>query len=357
MVQLRVSDYTGDDTLLAAEMNQIIAERTGDILPIHESTKEYVTDTYDIGSATYKWRNGYFSNDVTSTDIIGTSKVYIGDTTYFEISDSKIRTSGNFLTTNQLILSGGTLELDGAGMLITIRTEKTISAGGILTLNQDRVVLINPYTTADDTIASITSFSGYKTLVTLFNNSSTYDITLTHSTGGGGINLKDGIDFVLVAGTNENVTLLYNGTYWDELSRLESSVRYVEPRYRKAELTATGIAPGPPTTSKLNANNLRAIQANLSYLHYQFLYVSPPTAVNTVLLNMHNQSWIPTGYEITIINNDATYNVTIAHAAGSGDADFVLSGAANQELTAGSYDNITFRFNGTDFVEIGRALY
>lgn len=65
MAQLKVSDYVTGDSPSADEMNQLIAERDGNMLPIDETTKNYVSATYDLGSATYKWRNAYFSGDVT----------------------------------------------------------------------------------------------------------------------------------------------------------------------------------------------------------------------------------------------------------------------------------------------------
>lgn len=66
------SSFSNGDVLPASSANQWTNERDGHFLPISPTTKNYITDAYDIGSDTYKWRNGYFSGDI---DISGSCSV------------------------------------------------------------------------------------------------------------------------------------------------------------------------------------------------------------------------------------------------------------------------------------------
>ena len=57
-------DYAQDESLPYDEINQMIAERKGDLFPIDETTREYVDGTEDLGSATYQWNNLYLDDDL-----------------------------------------------------------------------------------------------------------------------------------------------------------------------------------------------------------------------------------------------------------------------------------------------------
>lgn len=58
------TDYAADDALPFNELNQIKNYMTGDWLPVSPNTFENEGSAYDIGSATYPWRNAFFIGDV-----------------------------------------------------------------------------------------------------------------------------------------------------------------------------------------------------------------------------------------------------------------------------------------------------
>jgi len=60
------ANMSDGNPLPAANLNQMLAERDGDFLPISSSAsnREYQDDAQDIGSPTYKWAEGYFSQTV-----------------------------------------------------------------------------------------------------------------------------------------------------------------------------------------------------------------------------------------------------------------------------------------------------
>jgi hypothetical protein len=54
-------DYTDGVTLPDSELNQMLGERREDLYPI-SSANNYITDTHDLGSNSYKWKDLYLSN-------------------------------------------------------------------------------------------------------------------------------------------------------------------------------------------------------------------------------------------------------------------------------------------------------
>lgn len=64
MVAVLPGTIADGDLATATQANQMITERVGNLRPIHTATREYTNATYDLGSATYKWKSGYFSDSI-----------------------------------------------------------------------------------------------------------------------------------------------------------------------------------------------------------------------------------------------------------------------------------------------------
>lgn len=57
-------DFSAGDILTASDLNNWKSDRSGNLLPISSSTLNYVNNGCDLGSTTYMWRYGYFSQNL-----------------------------------------------------------------------------------------------------------------------------------------------------------------------------------------------------------------------------------------------------------------------------------------------------
>jgi len=63
-------DFSDGDTLPAGDVNKILTQRTGIILPINNTTRDYETGTCDIGSLTYKFNDIFLSGTASIGELV-----------------------------------------------------------------------------------------------------------------------------------------------------------------------------------------------------------------------------------------------------------------------------------------------
>jgi hypothetical protein len=80
------ADFVAGTPILSADVNSWKDERDGNLLPISESTLNYADATANIGSATYRWINGYYSGSLFVTGNLNIDGS-ISTPTTFSLSD------------------------------------------------------------------------------------------------------------------------------------------------------------------------------------------------------------------------------------------------------------------------------
>jgi len=346
MAQLIVSDYVNSDYLFASDMNKLIAERDGHLLPIKETEKTYSTGTGDIGSGSYEYVDGFFSGKFSSTNIKPTGRLYVGAKasgysfykafTTTIATDNPLKIEGGFL----LDANGTTGFINfqaGGGIAFTARTEYTISAGSI-TLGTDRVVLLNPETAAADTLNTIDS-GEVKYIITVFNNSGTYPITLTHSNDDNGFDLYHGLDVTLTPATKENITLYFNGSQWIELSRTLTTEREV---FEDSTLNVTNESVGYYIWNGI----FTAVKENKSVRYYNHINIDNKAKLYITMGDPAFYRPVNAGYRLTITNWNSPTDFSVVSSAS------YLTMSASRLLSSAGGDSTTIIFDGTRWIEM-----
>jgi len=70
------ANYSAGQTLPYSDLNQMLTERKGTLKPIDSVTREYINNTYDLGSSSYYWANGYITT-INATTVNATGALAI----------------------------------------------------------------------------------------------------------------------------------------------------------------------------------------------------------------------------------------------------------------------------------------
>lgn len=346
MAQLRVDDYLTSDTITAQELNQMIAERDGHFLPIDETTKNYVSATYDHGSATYKWRDGYYSGDLYIGDDFVCSGLVTtfnntNDTGDFEFTINdyegfKVNSGGsgslNIESFAQHFLKGGVV-FEGSAKTISSGEIDAFSAASGTTPEQFfTTVIVQAETGTSDTLDTVNGSNSESNAFTflMLRPDSGDTITLTHNSGTsssermflkGGIDcvLSDVDDYILFAGYNND---------WYEISR----------------------SPSIDTTTVYQEETLTISSADITISN------NSPT-----ILKVETESAAATDDLESIVGNIVENQMIILKAANDARTVVVKNGANNIKLAGSDFsldstsDTLQLIYDGTNWLEISRS--
>jgi len=120
------SDFVDGNPLTAAELNLWKGERSGSVKPISANSLSYEDNRHDLGSGTYRWRDGHFSRDLRAS-----GDAYISGFLYgVSAADMGLGSGGS--VTFGYITTGGILEYEDLTITGGITIDSTIKTLAIL---------------------------------------------------------------------------------------------------------------------------------------------------------------------------------------------------------------------------------
>ena len=124
------SPMSDGDVLYSAQVNQMVNEREGHLLPISPSTDNYIDATQNIGSAAYRWNKAYINNVLGSR--VGARIIDVGDGSEGAFTTTTSSTlDGEHFYSDFEVAANTTLNIGAANWLI-IRVSGTFTWNGVI---------------------------------------------------------------------------------------------------------------------------------------------------------------------------------------------------------------------------------